>query len=148
MVVNACELERDTHVLAKRLEQALHVLLDGVQTVHFLLVCCEMVLVDLVDENFVSDVLLDCVAGEDQVSETHTRGLVVLQGLCVDHVDERSAIRDQVCSVSFEYVVSGEIKHLKLDVRVVVHFLPLYLRGWQQKEGLVGAHLLEHDFLN
>jgi len=87
-----------------------------------------VLLVDLVDEHFVRNARLDIVRGNDELSEPHTRVLVVL-GLSVNHVDQCATVTHHSRLIRLESVISREVHHAELNVRVVIHLLLLNLSG-------------------
>lgn len=107
----------------------------------------EHIAVDLVDEHLINDVLLQLTCLLDQVPKTHTCALVVLL-LGVDYVDQGTAVLDLVSLVTLNRLVSWEVHHVELDVFIVGYRLAFDGYSWQQEEGLMWRHLLEHDFGN
>jgi len=104
----------------------------------------EHVAIDLVDEHFVDDVLLHVTRLLDQIPKTHTCALIVLL-LGVNHVDKRSTVLNLVSLVALDRLVSWEVDNVKLDVFVIGDRLAFNCYSRQQKECLVGRHLLEHN---
>ena len=87
-----------------------------------------MLLVDLVDEHFVRNARLDIVRGNDELSEPHTSVLVVLS-LSVNHIDQCATVTHHCCLIRLESVISREVHHAELNVRIVIHLLLLNLSG-------------------
>ena len=96
------------------------------------------------DEDLVPDVVFDAVCRSDHIKQLLASALIV-SIVRIDDIDECTALLNVLLAVALQHVVSREVIHGELDVAVVVHFLLLNISSWQQEEGLVRAHLLEHD---
>jgi len=126
VVIDTCKLEGYLARGPERLKLATHVLLDDMKAFIFLLVRAEVLLVDLVNEDFICNSRLDIVCSDDQLTEPSTRVLVVLS-LSINDVDQSAAVTDQLCLIRLERVISREVHHRELNVRVVIDLLSFNL---------------------
>ena len=100
VVIDRSEVERESNLQAVVIEQLPHDLLDLIQRLHLLLVIREHVSVDLVDEHFVGDVLVQARGKFDDVSQP-LAWLLKLLLLRINHVNQRPALLEKsgVCGV-------------------------------------------------
>ena len=126
------------------MQETAHIGLNSVEALDLLVVVHEHVRVDFVDEDLVPDVVLDAVCRSDHIKQLLACALIV-SVVRIDDIDECTALLNVLLAVALQHVVSREVVHGEFDVAVVVHFLLLNVSGRQQEEGLVRAHLLEHD---
>jgi hypothetical protein len=89
-----------------------------------------MLLIDLVDQDFVSNARLDIVCGDDEFTEP-SAGVLVVLSLGINHIYQCTTITYQRCLIRLERVISREVHHGELNVRVVINLLPLDLSGGQ-----------------
>jgi len=136
VIVNACKLEGKRDGLSEFLEQASHVRLNSIKTLNLLVIIHEHIRIDFVNEDFIPYVLLDYTRLLNHLEELLARTLVV-RPVCVNHVDQSTAILNVLDGVTLEHVVAGKIDHVELNIVVVAHRLSLDISRRQQEKCLV-----------
>ena len=144
MVIDTCQLKGKGDWLSEFLQQATHVGLNSVEAFDLLVIVHEHVAIDLVDEDFVPNVMLDLTGLLDNFEQLLT-GAFIIGVMSINDIDQRATVLNMLNRVRLEHVVSWEINHIELDVIVIADRLCFDIAGWQQEECLVRTHLLEDD---
>lgn len=102
------------------------------------------------NKHFICNLLFDTISCLNDVSEFGASVLVITR-LGINHVDQCPTLTDGliICSVVLlEFLIAGEIFDIKLDVRIIIDFMVVYMSGRCQEESLMRRHLLEDDLLD
>ncbi len=108
------------------LKQTLHVVLNGEQTITFLVVSHKHIRINFVDENFVVQIRLDVACLLYQISQAHACAFIVVC-LCVDDVNEGAAVFYLALEIILEDVVAWKVDYVEIDVVISLDRLCFYL---------------------
>ena len=124
VVVNRGQLKADRKNPFHVVEQVAQRRVDIRQTLILLVVCHEQVRVDLVDENFIENVLLDLTRLHYQIFQSQTSAFIVLL-VSVNDINECATLLDNLLHLLGHRAISREIDNSELNVVIVFDILLL-----------------------